>query len=317
MKAFLVPLVAESTIKATLGPLLTVEREPIRYQLNLAQGRRKRQSTPFQPHANSNMVFLLERCLLLTVLLSVSRHVASAASLDCSGVPSLSNNYNINNNDDEYRYRVQDNPISIQGAPSCQSATENTRGSYTAQVRPCAFTFHKSDQDDWSPFATSSMCTDDNTVLSAPVMEYVDQWPDECVGNFARCYSVEKDQDIFRVFACQHDWTFPEGTTHLRVNCTANTEVVQMIATANADGRYEDPYMKEEQRTLHEMEVVAIVISLIFVLGCCGCVYCAYRFIVLPYRESTDSTAMREQSAALVPDVTENGDEEEITAQIT
>ena len=75
---------------------------------------------------------------------------------------------------------------------SCESPTSaNVRGKYSSLILPCAFTFHKSTgSDDEGPFSTSTVCSDDNHVNigggNYQIMDYVQGWGDECVGDYTR-----------------------------------------------------------------------------------------------------------------------------------
>jgi len=99
----------------------------------------------------------------------------------------------------------------------CSDAFSNARGSYTSLMAPCVVTFHNGGteadagddsgssgenvqrhhhKDASSPslvstyyHGTSSVCGTENTIGEAK--EYVSAWPDECVGDFARCYDLK------------------------------------------------------------------------------------------------------------------------------
>jgi hypothetical protein len=105
------------------------------------------------------------------------------------------------------------------GAPktSCKSATVNARGAHTTHLEPCTFKFYqiKSEKaDDLAPFAVSTACFDEavSPVEDHPeVEEYVSEWPDECVADFARCYHLERDEKIYLKHVCKKEWKVPEG----------------------------------------------------------------------------------------------------------
>ena len=54
------------------------------------------------------------------------------------------------------------------------------------------------------------------------LQDYVHNWPDECVGDFRRCYSVKRDEKIFSARFCHKHWTIPDGVTHIGVDCSAD-----------------------------------------------------------------------------------------------
>jgi hypothetical protein len=90
-------------------------------------------------------------------------------------------------------------------------------------------------------YRTSDLCSDDNAFLT--VKEYVTEWPDECVGDFRRCYSLEHHQSLLLDFLCLKDyWHVPEGTTHMSVDCTEDKDLVLQTST-----QQEAELVKEEQ----------------------------------------------------------------------
>jgi len=111
--------------------------------------------------------------------------------------------------------------LEIEMAPSqapsmsmpCSDPYSNTRGVYTSYMAPCVITFHNEDKEvenqipsNLNPIAadhrikeypnlslfyhgTSSVCGTETAISEAK--EYVSAWPDECVGDFARCYDLD------------------------------------------------------------------------------------------------------------------------------
>ena len=104
----------------------------------------------------------------------------------------------------------------------CPSSKSNPRGSYTANLIPCNFTFHTiPEKESLHPMELSTQChasNRDSTILL--FQDYVFQWPDECVGDFSRCYSIQRDVKIFAQRFCNKDWIIPEGVTHIAVDCS-------------------------------------------------------------------------------------------------
>lgn len=105
-------------------------------------------------------------------------------------------------------------------APLCTSQTSNARGQYTSTRAPCTFSFHSiqgEEEDRLIDLKTSDLCSDSNSFLV--MKEYVNQWDDECVGDFARCYSLEHHRHLLMGFWCAMNWNIPNETTHISVNC--------------------------------------------------------------------------------------------------
>lgn len=154
----------------------------------------------------------------------------------------------------------------------CSDPFSNIRGSYTSTRAPCIVTFHNEDailaygdslkkmQDEDegdvgdnhkrtrigdSPKegnmplyyqGTSSVCGIDNAIGEAK--EYVAGWPDECVGDFARCYYLKDPhyslcEDLKKLLGTieagskRSDVAFvPPGTTHISVDCTIDRQAL-------------------------------------------------------------------------------------------
>ena len=158
----------------------------------------------------------------------------------------------------------------------CSDPFSNARGSYTSSKAPCVISFHNEEDGDQTVnhlganrkryhqsdsdgetsssyyHGTSSVCGSENKIGEAK--EYVSGWPDECVGDFARCYDLrdpnyrmcqglkkilaEVNDDLKRVqedtWALPwetstngfHEGLVPPGTTHVSVDCTTDKEVL-------------------------------------------------------------------------------------------
>jgi len=179
---------------------------------------------------------------------------------------------------------------------TCSDAYSNTRGEYTSKTAPCVIIFHNenallvsgvswNDQDSQQQqqqqhrrnpnrkrddesgtfshyyHGTSSVCGIENAIGEAK--EYVTAWPDECVGDFARCYDLADPNHTMcpalhellenrrnrRTLeaAAEHqqeeqqqqqnypnedflkfdlDALVPPGTTHISVDCTIDKEAI-------------------------------------------------------------------------------------------
>jgi hypothetical protein len=181
-------------------------------------------------------------------------------------------------------------------ATPCDSATDNTRGKYKAKLSPCVFSFHKSDTDNGSDFKTSTVCSNKNKINDVVIKEYVSNWPDECVADFSRCYSVNRDEEIFRAFFCKKKtWKIPENTTHISVDCTADKAAkVAVNQNRTRTNGFEDPYfeqqknmtltkMHKEEEHMHRLELMAIVMFATIFSACLICIKCAYVYLLRPY----------------------------------
>ncbi|KAL3929760.1 MAG: hypothetical protein SGBAC_012073 [Bacillariaceae sp.] len=119
----------------------------------------------------------------------------------------------------------------------CSMQTSNARGRYTSTVSPCTFEFHKTDEHqrelDLIRFHTSDLCSSENSFLT--VHEYVEGFPDECVADFQRCYSLEHHRSVIWDFLCAKAWDIPEGTTHVSVDCRRDRELVMEATTHRRD----------------------------------------------------------------------------------
>lgn len=153
----------------------------------------------------------------------------------------------------------------------CKEQTSNARGRYTSSVSPCVFNFHKLDplQQELEniKFRTSDLCSSENSFLS--VIEYVDEWADECVGDFQRCYSLEHHQSIIFDFLCSKDWQVPKGTTHVSVDCTKD----KILVNESYNHKKEEHIRQEHQARLetYENELFHLFIWLsVCLIGVCA-----------------------------------------------
>jgi hypothetical protein len=183
---------------------------------------------------------------------------------------------------------------------ACDSAADNTRGSYSAALKPCVFSFHKCDKDDGTAFQASTVCSDKNRINKETIKEYVRMWPDECVGDFARCYSVDRDESIFTNFFCEKkpNWKIPEDTTHIRVSCIEDKQA-KIAKNANKTNGGDEFYEREkaaqqeqflmkiekEEAHMRHLEIVAVVGFVLSFSACLIIVKCAYTWLLRPYYE--------------------------------
>jgi hypothetical protein len=201
-----------------------------------------------------------------------------------------------------YEDRVIEAPPSP--APSqahvCNSHTSNARGHYTSTVAPCRFSFHKSirleDEMELIDYQTSDLCSDDNGFLT--MEEYITDWPDECVGDFDRCYSVEHHRKFFDFMcAMDNDWHIPDGTTHVSVNCTEDRKLVLKASTHQQVEEKRET--RREKLEVYELKLFNIALIL---ASCVAGVYAISHWIVkpllLPVGTAESSLTLNTNSAA-------------------
>jgi hypothetical protein len=194
---------------------------------------------------------------------------------------------------------------------TCPSKTSNPRGTYTSNLNACTFRFHHIEQDDRTdPLSLSTACSETNRVSTAgagshgatptplpPVEQYVVGWPDECVGDYQRCYSVVKDEQILLRHLCKNyhqGEDLPVGTTHVSVDCTEDKTLKkeQMSETAawgisTSSSIYGDNFIEQVQarqrKQIHEMFEFVFAMVAICLGACFACLFCCYRFGFRPY----------------------------------
>lgn len=240
---------------------------------------------------------------------AVSTVPAVIVAQDCpTKAPSTYGGSSFGRGDDDERQSMYWSPEDNQFTeiPACESAADNTRGYFNAHIAPCAFSFHSaSETEDISTFHQTTICSDENQIGPDSVLDYATHWKDECVGDFARCYSVENDEDIFLDFVCKKRWKFPEGTTHISVNCKRDKTLKNLAAQKyraqfQSDQNFQKELDNEEKLMDKEMRQreIAILIVLSFlsvlVLLCC---YSAHRWFAVPYKQFLDSRNHQEEAS--------------------
>ena len=225
------------------------------------------------------------------------------------------------NNDDYYSPELDTpyNPFTDTRKPwreACPSIDVNHRGRYTSRLWPCVFSFHSTAVDERDPYTSSTACNNENQVLDHVVHEYIENWPDECVGDYARCYSVEQDKSVLMKFLCRTRWKLPEITTHISVNCTKDRSVEKLVHNHMANReRTETVAIGREMVT--EEEIVGFSVLTFLTLMCFMCFICAYRWIVRPYTDAMVAVTSSEGEQLLKDEPPQDDDEEPIEAQVT
>jgi hypothetical protein len=170
-------------------------------------------------------------------------------------------------------------------ALACDQETSNARGHYTSTMTPCLFYFHAAAKDaiemDFIEFHTSDLCTEGNAIggTSMAIKEYVDLWPDECVGDFARCYSMLEHQNVFLEFMCAKEWQVPEGTTHISVDCSLDRELEFAATKRERYGLIQEK--NEKRRNTYELKLANLVIVF---FSCVVGILLISQLIVKPFR---------------------------------
>ncbi|CAJ1944233.1 unnamed protein product [Cylindrotheca closterium] len=195
--------------------------------------------------------------------------------------------------DEEVAYLREQENNAPSPAPSisreCTTQTSNARGKYTSTVSPCTFEFHKAQEHqrelDLIRFHTSDLCSSENSFLT--VQEYVEFFPDECVADFQRCYSLEHHRSVIWDFLCTKGWDIPEGTTHVSVDCQRDKELIIQATTH----RREEMIRGEQHARVETYQ--SKLFNLASILGVCLVgVYAISNLIVKPLVASRLYTAV-------------------------
>jgi hypothetical protein len=183
---------------------------------------------------------------------------------------------------------------------NCTDPASNPRGLYSSHLAPCTFTFHQIPGDDSGSdgFGLPMECSSENvatTKFGGPAVKfgYARNFPDECIKDFPRCYSIEFDKLTFLPFICRKGWQIPENATHLSVDCTQDHMLkLEAIAEEKRNSGL-DPSFEAEMRAqkensdseIRQVELVLFAILGIMLVSCSGCAVVAYFFVFRPYQE--------------------------------
>ena len=205
----------------------------------------------------------------------------------------------INNDNNSY----DDDDLSAKNFRSCDSRLTPPRGTYIAISRPCEFIFYKASSSSSAAaedngilsdvcFATDSSSERQVTVLSTRE-EYAVLWPDECTGDFIRCYNINGTSDYASVYDYSGvvssinitlalrqvmNWTVPDGATQLSVNCTADRAATEMAIDAAVDAFVDgvDAFTDGVDAFAEGFMLFAKTIFFFTIAGICGCIYCCF-----------------------------------------
>jgi hypothetical protein len=142
---------------------------------------------------------------------------------------------------------------------NCTSATENARGTYTAHKADCIFSFHKVKRPTtWTEYSLSTDCKDSNLLRQetkdgkaegAPksFKMKAEAFPDQCVKDYKRCYSIDEDWKHYLSFFCKNEKSIPDDATHLSVDCTEDFAIKLGLLSKmlSRNGTSEDEGRKE------------------------------------------------------------------------
>jgi len=191
-------------------------------------------------------------------------------------------------------------------APTCRSASDNARGKYNSFLAPCEFQFHAIPNDGGqssssSSFHLSTLCSTNNVYnfnregsnpeIENKRMDYVRGWPDECVGDYQRCYSLSKDSEanIFLPHFCRNQWDIPEGVTHISVTCQDDKKqaLEKQEEAKRKKNSNDDPFWGKQMKQMdkhHRERLMALLLVVALVCCCCWLALCfGYAHVVVPY----------------------------------
>mmetsp|Transcript_10367 Transcript_10367/g.21030 ORF Transcript_10367/g.21030 Transcript_10367/m.21030 type:complete len:150 (+) Transcript_10367:258-707(+) len=144
-----------------------------------------------------------------------------------------------------------------------------------------------------------------------PVMDYVRGWPDECVGDYTRCYSVSQisEASIFLPHFCRNQWEIPAAVTHISINCVEDKrEALAKQVQNNQMGNLHLAQMHKVHR-----EQIAVALFILVPTCCCGwAVLClGYRYVVLPHLKAMKKSKSDPELQSLVASNTNEGDNQQ------
>jgi hypothetical protein len=195
-----------------------------------------------------------------------------------------------------------ENMPDVRSIPNCTYPTENARGVYFSS-NDCTFAYHKVDHPDkWSEYALSTGCSDSNVITetledgttrksSFPMK--VSPFPDQCVKNFRRCYSIEQDWRHYLAVVCKNDVSIPDEATHLSVDCSQDfLNTLQSPDGADLLDPYEKkeiefyPYEGKEMERVHFLATRPEKMYRVATVGFAGFFVCAWVFYIMVVRRA-------------------------------
>jgi hypothetical protein len=176
---------------------------------------------------------------------------------------------------------------------TCPSRASNAHGTYTSKGN-CYFTFHAIHGEDKVPANRMSVaCAEHNAVGDGsgdllpedPVRHPVKNWPDTCVGDYARCYRLDHDEDKLLKFICSKKLEVPEGATHLSVDCTSDKATLQAMQKRGDldEDLLMDPGSRRQEKERRDHYAFVVTMSVAFCAFVSVCLLLAHRYAFQPY----------------------------------
>ena len=161
--------------------------------------------------------------------------------------------------------------------PSAEFCKHNELGSdmYVSLFRPCQFIFYtgSSNIPEHDHFSCSGILDNaNNTIISTQEREVMD-WPDSCVANGPRCYSLTEYPNLqdFTLFGGDsnmdkyYSMSFPEDATYVSVDCSEDYHVAKQAMKRL-------PEVLEPVITLIFFGFIVLIGLLIAAVICCVCI---------------------------------------------
>jgi hypothetical protein len=137
-------------------------------------------------------------------------------------------------------------------------------GSYTTLFIPCQVVFYQSTSDleeDWG-YGCGSMDASASLLETRPITMLL--FPDQCVGDENRCYTLENKIQSLNV-SLYENLLPPEGTTHIMVNCTEDKV---------AANQFVDDMGDMASDLVWNLQVIGYTLLLIVISSIAACIYC-------------------------------------------
>jgi hypothetical protein len=155
-------------------------------------------------------------------------------------------------------------------------------GLYTTFFAPCQVLFYQSSSSsnndtveaaaDWG-YGCDSMDTFTVPLETRPIL--ITDFPDQCVGDEARCYTLENK--MMSLNKSLHESLLPpEGTTHVMVNCMEDNTAANAAADQFVGNLTEaaDEFTNAAENFAHAMVIFGWVVMLTLVASIGACIYC-------------------------------------------
>jgi hypothetical protein len=172
---------------------------------------------------------------------------------------------------------------------SSSSRSTSTSSSSSGSTRGAAIMTTETN----SSAATTSFSTSYTSSSIMSVKEYVTNWPDECVSDFPRCYSLNYHSKLIWEFLCAKEWTVPKGTTHISVDCTVDKQQVR-----EAELREQVELAQQEQDAIRALYQQQLVHWIIVFGSCLVGVWVVSQLLVQPLTKAVTTTSTLPSSSS-------------------